>query len=261
MLAHETIGGGGARRALFLHGILGSGANLRTIARRFVAACPGWDALLVDLRGHGGSPKSGAEPTLAAAARDVAELAPMAAIVGHSFGAKVALAAAAETTGVSHVVMIDSPPGAREPQRSGDSALAVIEMLRSLPSRFASKADFVAAVKARGHSQTLAQWLAMSTEPDDGGVRLLFDLDEIETLVLDHFRQDLWPLVERIPAAVHFVIGDRSSSWSREERERAQALAARDGRITVDVLPTDHWVHVEDPDGLLRALTAHIGEC
>ena len=37
------------RWMLFLHGILGSGANWRTVARKIVAARPQWGAVLVDL--------------------------------------------------------------------------------------------------------------------------------------------------------------------------------------------------------------------
>src|SRR5262245_2654909 len=78
---------------IFLHGILGRGNNLRTIARRFVEARPDWTAWLVDLRGHGRSPKALPNPSLEAAARDVVDLAaqaaqPVRAIVGHSFGGK-----------------------------------------------------------------------------------------------------------------------------------------------------------------------------
>ena len=259
-LAFDAIEQPGAqRRAVFLHGILGSGPNLRTIARRFVEARPGWDAWLVDLRGHGASPKGSPGPSLAAAAKDVVDLAahsavPSGALIGHSFGGKVALAAVGSMRGPEHVVMIDSPPGAREPQTGGDSALSVIEMLESLPGPFATKGAFVDAVLAKGRGKTLAQWLAMSTEAVPGGTRFALDLQEIRGLIMDYFAQDLWPVVESTKAGVHFVIGDRSSSWSAEERARAAAVAAGDPRVTVDVLPTDHWVHAEDPDGLLRIL-------
>lgn len=267
-LAFDAIERPGAhRRALFLHGILGSGPNLRTLARRFVEARPGWDAWLVDLRGHGASPKGSPGPSLAAAAQDVADLAsrgavPVAALIGHSFGGKVALAAVARMPGghtLEHVVTLDSPPGAREPQTGGDSALSVLEMLEGLRGPFASKSEFVDAVRAKGRGKTIAQWLAMSTEPVEGGVRFALDLQEIRALVTDYFAQDLWPVVESSRAGMHFVVGDRSSAWSAEERARAAALAARDPRVTVDVLPTDHWVHAEDPEGLMRILLDRIG--
>src|SRR5690606_41911913 len=70
LLAHEFVAspaGGGAREGagegarenprwmLFLHGILGRRSNWRSFSRRWVAARPGWGAVLVDLRGHGDS--------------------------------------------------------------------------------------------------------------------------------------------------------------------------------------------------------------
>jgi esterase len=261
-LHHDTIAGAvpARRRAIFVHGILGTGANLRTVARRFVDARPGWDAWTADLRGHGRSPKSQPDPSLAAAARDLAALAsssdvPVALLAGHSFGGKVALAAAPGVASLERVVTIDSPPGRREPARDEDSALAVIAALRELPPSFPSRSELVPAVRAKGFSETLAQWLAMSTEIRDGAIRFVYDLDEIEALVLDYFAADLWPLVESTALPVHFVIGERSSSWSAEERARAGGLAPR---VTVDGLPTSHWVHAEDPDGLVRVLLSRV---
>ena len=264
-LAHQHVTGatlaGPRRRAVFLHGILGHGSNLRTLARRFVTARDGWDAWTVDLRGHAASHKGSPDPTLAAAAHDVVESCaasdvPVALLVGHSFGGKVALAAAREEPGaLTHVVTLDSPPGARPPERGGDSALAVIEMLRGLPDAFSSRDDFVKAVIAQGHTPVLASWLAMSTVHQDGQATFALDLREIEALILDYFAADLWPFVATTALPVHFVVGERSSSWSPAELERARALAPR---VTVDTLPAGHWVHAEDPDGVVRALLEHI---
>src|SRR4051812_274891 len=99
-LAFDRIDGPRPERTmLFLHGILGRGNNLRTIARRFIEQRPDWSAWLVDLRGHGRSPKGTPGSSVEAAARDVLNLAtraapPVRAIAGHSFGGKVALEAA-----------------------------------------------------------------------------------------------------------------------------------------------------------------------
>ncbi|TMA56549.1 MAG: alpha/beta fold hydrolase [Deltaproteobacteria bacterium] len=119
-LAFERIEGPRPLKTIaFLHGILGSGGNLRTIARRFVAARPRWTAWLVDLRGHGRSPKGTPDPSLEAAARDVLDLAtraapPLAAMAGHSFGGKVALEALRIANGsLEHVLAIDSMPSRR----------------------------------------------------------------------------------------------------------------------------------------------------
>jgi pimeloyl-ACP methyl ester carboxylesterase len=263
-LAFDRIAGARADRTVaFLHGILGRGNNLRTVARRFVEARPEWTALLVDLRGHGQSPKGSSAPSLEAAARDVAKLAaraeqPIRALVGHSFGGKVALEAArsGEVPSLEHVVVIDSAPGTREPIRGDDSALDVIDMLESLPLAFASKSDFIEAVVAKGRMREFAQWLAQSVERENDQVRFSLDLAEIRSLILDYFARDLWPVVEEPPGAisVHLVIGDRSDSYSAADRARAARIAASNPRVSVDVLPAGHWVHVDDADGLLSVL-------
>ncbi len=267
MLAFERIDGTAPteRIALFLHGILGRGSNLRTLAKGLVAARPTWAALLLDLRGHGASPKSQEGPSLAAAASDVLEVIdgtrePVTMLVGHSFGGKVALEALRQRSGdLAHVMTIDSPPAAREPERDADAAITVIEMLRTLPSSFPSRAAFADAVRAKGKTSVLAQWLAMSTELHDGKVRFALDLDEIDALIADYFATDLWPVVEAPPCAIHFVVGERSTAWSPTDLARARSLAARDARVTVTTLPTGHWVHAEDPEGLLRVLVERSG--
>jgi pimeloyl-ACP methyl ester carboxylesterase len=260
------------RRAFFLHGLLGQGGNLRTLARRFLEARPGWDAWLIDLRGHGRSPKSTPEPSLHAAAADVLQLGarslPVAALIGHSLGGKVALAAAQQGLGgvgalpaLSHVVTIDSNPGIRELPATGDSAPAVLNMLAALPPRFETRAAFVAAVAARGHSHALGQWLAMSTEPaPGGGVRFALDLAELAALLRSYLASDLWPVVAAPPASlhVHLVIGERSTAYSAADRARARELSAGSSHISADFLPTDHYVHVEDLEGLLQVLWARI---
>lgn len=258
------------RRVLFLHGILGSGANLRTIARRFLASRPRWDAWLVDLRGHGDSPKSTPNPSLDAAAADVRELVarslPVGAVVGHSFGGKVALALLRDGRSLSphaHVVTLDSNPGTRQAPRNGDSALAVIELLDSLPKTFASRAAFIDAVAARGMSRGLAQWLGMSVTSDpEGGVRFGLDLNELRGLLHSYFAADLWDVVESPPGDVnvHIVIGAKSDSYSQKDRERMGAIAATQPKTTVDLLPTGHWVHAEDPDGVVRLLLDRIAD-
>jgi pimeloyl-ACP methyl ester carboxylesterase len=247
---------------LFLHGILGSGQNLRTVARRLVDARPELSAWLVDLRGHGRSPKRTPGPSIDACAADVAALASSAsvtAVVGHSFGGKVALACT-EKMALDDVVMIDSVPGTREPLREGDSALAVLATIASFDPIYPTKAAFIRAV-AEKHGRGIAQWLALSTEETEGGVRFALDRTEIEALLADYFARDMWPLVEHPVGHVRIdlVIGERSISYSPEDRVRARTVASMQPRVSVDVLPADHWVHVDDPDGLHRVLMTRIG--
>jgi pimeloyl-ACP methyl ester carboxylesterase len=151
-------------------------------------------------------------------------------------------------------------PGAREPIRGTDSAIAVLDILQSLPPVFASITEFSRTVEAAGFARELAQWLAGSLDREGNQVRFALDLAEIRSLLLDYFARDLWPVVEHPPGElrVHLVIGDRSDSYSTSDRDRANRAAASNPHVTVDVLPAGHWVHVDDPEGLLRALTKQL---
>src|SRR5215467_10611609 len=208
-LAFDRIDGPRPERTIaFLHGILGRGNNLRTMAIRFVEGRPQWTAWLVDLRGHGRSSKGTPDPSLEAAARDVLNLAagagpPLLAIVGHSFGGKVALEASriGAVSSLEHVVVIDSAPGMREPLRGDDSALTVIDVIESLPRTLPGKSDFVEALVARGITRAVAQWLAQSLHKEGDHVRFGLDLQEIRRLIIDYFARDLWPVVEHPPGS------------------------------------------------------------
>jgi pimeloyl-ACP methyl ester carboxylesterase len=277
-LYYEAIPGpvAATRRAIFLHGLLGRGSNLRTLARRFLQTRPGWDAWLVDLRGHGASPKGGADPSLAAAADDVLALCrdglPIGALIGHSFGGKVALQMAPGVSGrvaadahsgkpFLHVVTLDSNPGTRVTMEGPDSALSVIELLEKLPATFASRAAFIDELVRHRRSRALAQWLAMSTETGpDGSVHFALALPELRALLYSYLAADLWPLVEAPPEPlrVHLVIGARSRSYAEADRNRARAAAAASPHVSVDFLDTDHWVHSEDLEGLLRILDQRV---
>lgn len=246
------------RYIVFLHGILGQGNNWRGIARQLVKERPTWGAVLVDLRAHGDSRHLAPPDSLDAAADDVARLwrtLPIGAVLGHSFGGKVAVALL-ERVEVPALFVVDSQPGARPDRRGSEGTMAVVRMLADLPGRFESRDAFIAHVNAAGYGNTLARWLAMSLDRlEGGGFRFGLDVPRIEALLDDYFARDLFPLLDPPPTGtdVHLVIGGRSSVWSLEEREKARALAARHPEaVHVHVLErADHWVHVDDPEGLL----------
>src|SRR5258706_5354416 len=173
-LHHERIARNGASRWLALtHGILGSGANWRGIARKLVQRRPEWGVVLVDLRQHGQSERGEPPHDLAACAADMRalldELGDIDAIGGHSFGGKVMLA----TRGLApprlrQTWILDASPSAR-PDRATDqtdTALRLVALMERLPRTWAKRDDFVAAIVADGHARALAQWLAMNVVPD-----------------------------------------------------------------------------------------------
>lgn len=261
LYSERIEGAAGARVVLFLHGILGSGGNLRTAAKRLVEARPDLSAWLVDLRGHGRSPKGTPGASIDACADDLVALTRgtvLAGIAGHSFGGKVALALATKRD-VGDVVSIDSVPGTRAPLRGGDTPLAVLDTVEALPPVLPTKSAFIRAVSEK-HGSAIGQWLALSTEAVEGGVRFALDGAEIRALLADYFARDDWPVVATPPPGtrIHLVIGERSISYTAEDRAQAERIAQREPRVTVHRLPADHWVHVDDPEGLHRVLTTQI---
>jgi pimeloyl-ACP methyl ester carboxylesterase len=253
------------RWLVFLHGILGRGNNWRGIARKLVAAHPAWGAALVDLRAHGDSRHLPPPDDLGTAADDVARLVaslpgPLGGILGHSFGGKVALATLGRVR-VPLLFVIDSLPGARPDHRGSEGTVKIARMLAELPERFASRDAFIAYVRERGVDPAVADWLATNLERrEDGTARFALELPRIRALLDDYFATDLWPAIDPPPAETraHLVIGGRSPVFLAEDRARAASLAQRHpDRVRVHVLErADHWVHVDDPAGLLGLLDA-----
>jgi pimeloyl-ACP methyl ester carboxylesterase len=256
---------------LVLHGLLGRGVNLRTLARHFLEARPGWQAVLVDLRAHGDSQEEDGQPdTLETATGDVAELCaglavPARAVVGHSLGGKVALGLPALHAGLEHVLALDSTPGARPDAHGSEAILTVMELLERLRGPWTSRDDFVRAVQEAGQTRFLGQWLAMNLEARGTTFHLRLKLHRVRALFDSFLQADLWPALEeaaRSPGEgvrFHLVIGTRSLVFDAKERVRALQLeSASKGRVTVDLLDTGHWVHVDDPKGTLRVLLERV---
>lgn len=268
-LAHALVAAPGATPArwmLFLHGIFGSGANWRTFARRFVAARPHWGAVLVDLRMHGASLDLPPPHTIAAAAHDLDGVAavlpgPVAGILGHSFGGKVAMEyVLRHAARLEQAWILDSMPGPRPDARGSETTTGVLSLLERMGTHFPTREAFVAGVEQGGFSREIANWLAMNLRPTGTDYVFKLDLAAIRALLDDYFARDLWTVFEQPPGAVqlHVVIGGRSPVFDAHDRARmAHAALASGGRVVVHTLANaGHWVHVDDPEGLFAALVS-----
>jgi esterase len=275
-LHHERLVAQGAspRRWLaFTHGIYGSGANWRSVARKVIRRRPAWGAVLIDLRGHGRS-EVGAPPyTLAACADDLAaclaELAaagtPVDVVSGHSFGGKVALALRAGGARLAQTWVLDSTPSARPGawDAADNPVRDLWQAMRELPRAWPHRDDFVEAMVARGHDEPTVRWLAMNLEPSAGGageVVLRLDLDAVAAMLHDYYVHDLWPAVEDpdLAGEVRMVIAARSGALSPADRARlADEPAARRVHTHV-VADAAHWLHVDAPDAVVELFAEHL---
>lgn len=266
ILSHTRVSADDAdpeRWLLLLHGIYGSGRNWHTLMRRLVGERPEWGAVLVDLRLHGGS--VGFEPphTLDSAAGDVDALVDeldlhAAAVLGHSFGGKVALVyTGRHAQELRQTWVIDSTLEVREP--SG-SAWRIIEAVRSLPEEFGSRDELVEGLQRHGYPRPLGQWLAMNLERDGDRFRWRLDWEGVEEMLRDYFRTDVWPVVESPPAKVevHIVKATESDAIDEGAIERIQAAGKVAGRTRLHLVEGGHWLNTENPEAVLRLLAEEL---
>lgn len=277
LLAHRRIPGGAREAAAyFLHGIFGAGRNWTTVARRTVGARPEWEAVLVDLRMHGASRGFPPPHTVEACAADVLRLAgglerPADAVVGHSFGGKVALAlarslvrdpaggqggdpgSAAPGRRLHQVWVVDASPSARRVEGSVGKMLGA---LRALPERFGERQEAVRALKARGFSTPVARFMASSLEKDDGGFRWSFDPDALEALFESYMRTDLWDVVSSPPEGVEirFLKASRSEVLPPEECRRLESLEAGGVPVRLHRVEGGHWLNADAPEAVVDLL-------
>ncbi len=286
-LAHEVVAVEGPHTgtAVFLHGILGSGQNLRTFARKVARGAPGARCVLVDLRCHGNSPTvgaPGAPATVADCADDVARLlvddlglggegAPP-LLVGHSFGGKVALTLLRHPSlsPPKQCWVLDSQPGLvpiKGPHgatpRNPNSVEAIIDTLAGLAPPFATKEDLMAQMEAAGIEVGVRHWMTTNVRrtADGQGLEWKFDISVIPHLFEDYCGRDMWDALGHGAAAaeLHLVRATRNSFWARDEtqaRLAAQQAANPDGLIVHDV-DAGHWLHAEKPQELYAIMRDH----
>jgi pimeloyl-ACP methyl ester carboxylesterase len=249
------------RTIVMLHGLFGRGRNWLGIARALVDERPDYQAWLVDLPHHGESGPGAHGDTVAGLARDVRDW--MAAgrvaadaILGHSYGGKVALAiAAAAPRAPLQVWAIDSTPEVKPP--SG-SAWEMLRVVRGLPARFASRDEAVEAIVAGGFPVAVGRWMATNLVREGEMFTWRLDFDAMERLLMDFFATDLWAAIERPGPAqtIHILKASRSSAISPAAAARIAAAAA--DRVHLHEREGGHWIHAESPDVVTALLAAHL---
>jgi pimeloyl-ACP methyl ester carboxylesterase len=250
-----------------LHGIYGRGRNWQAVARAVANQRPEYACWLVDLPYHGDSPGGAHGDTVAGLAEDLndlfkAESLTPGAILGHSYGGKVALAFAARPRDTPlQVWVIDSTPEVKSP--SG-TAWAMLELVRRLPTRFATREEAIDGLTKGGYAPGVAQWMASNLvrEGDapagSGSFVWKLDFDAMERLLRDFFRTDLWAVVEsptdRID--VHFLKASESSAISPEGVKRIEAVVG--DRVHLHHRQGGHWIHAESPQVVTELLVEHL---
>lgn len=266
-LAHETLGANGKTGGptlYILHGFLGSGRNWTSFARRLVDLRSDWRAVLVDLRLHGESQDVDGPHSIAAAAGDLVHLVDAlgpdepTALLGHSFGGKVALAATRMMAPAPvQTWIIDSTPAAGGEGSGADRLLARLE---ASPPSFPDREAAVTWITEGGFDEMTARWVATNLEHRGDDWTWGLDPDALRELLTDFATTDLWEVVESPPsdASIHFVRATRGSILAADDAERIHRLATTGQPVALHELEGGHWLHTDNPDGLLDLVAGHL---
>jgi pimeloyl-ACP methyl ester carboxylesterase len=230
---HVRDWGGEGTPLVLLHGLASNARIWDGVAPRLVAA--GLRAAAVDLRGHGGSEQPDHGYDFATVCRDLeAALAALGVerpvLVGHSWGANVALQYAAERAGaVAGLVLVD---GALRGVAERPGTTRELARQRLAPPRFAVPLeDWLAragrfGAAASGRDGWVRDYLRAGVEVDDRGVaRARFHFDnhmQVVDALYDQRPAALYPLVG-CPVLL-CPAGDDPSDDKRDAVERALRL-------------------------------------
>lgn len=252
-----------AKWLYLLHGIYGTGRNWGSLARRLVDDRTEWGVVLVDLRLHGGSMDFEPPHTVQACAEDVLRLEealgrPATAILGHSFGGKVALLRGGRLDPPAPQIWV-----ADSTLRTGDpsgTAWRVIEVIRGLPNRFESREQLVEGMVAAGYDRGVGQWLGMNLEREGEQFTWKLDWDAIEQMLRDYFHTDVWPVIEKPPTGteLHLIRALRSDSIDEGSAEKIRSAGRQTGRVHLHEVQAGHWLNVDNPEAVLDLLETHL---
>nr|XP_010943783.1 protein ABHD11 [Elaeis guineensis] len=271
--------------AFVLHGLLGSGRNWKSFSRNLALELQKrssvWRMVLVDLRNHGRSAGiKGLDPPhdMGNAARDLANLVKFRewawpeVIVGHSMGGKVALEFVASCArgdyGESAVLpkqlwVLDSVPGEVKSDASDGEVEKVLHTLKSLPSSLPSRQWVVDHMLSLGFSKSLSEWIGSNLKKEGEHATWTFNLQAAIDMFNSYRETSYWSLLEHPPKGLEIAIvqAENSDRWQGDVLQKLEGLCrkgetAGGGKVSLHVLPkSGHWVHVDNPKGLLEIMT------
>ena len=253
--SHDTVElvgqpyGRGGETILILHGLLGSGRNWTSIAKRLAER---YKVITLDLRNHGGSPwaEAMAYPVMAADVRAYIEknaIGPS-TVIGHSMGGKTAMRLALDAPSlVERLVVVDIAPVDYD-----HSTGEYVEALRRLDlSGLNSRNDVDARLAADVDEAGIRAFLLQNLLRGDDGFTWRANLDALASAMPDLMA---FPTREhdgyRGPAL--FLAGAESPYVRSAHRPAIDRLFAKaDMRVIADA---GHWVHAEQPTAFLAHL-------
>jgi pimeloyl-ACP methyl ester carboxylesterase len=175
--------------------------------------------------------------------------------------------------------VVDSLPGTNVGARetaAPDSVWRVLQIVRQLPTPLPGRRAVRDTFLAAGLPDKLATWMASNVVSEaspasspSSASRWAFDPLVAADLYASHMSTDVWPLLLRGPPPgvdIDLIMASRSGRWKEAEAierlaqvgegQRARDNVAHDdgaaaGRVRLHTVAGGHWLHVDNPGGLL----------
>lgn len=242
---------------IFLPGIMGNKKNLEHFVKKLLEKLPETSALIFDLRNHGESSKHCEPFTVEACAKDVAEaikvleLKPK-AVIGHSFGGKVALLVASMLK-LSQVWLLDCPLGkiTAKPLNKSLNVLEILEKLDKVSWPLNARNELVIKLQDLGVSREIALWMTTNLRQEHDGLYLNFYPKDMKKMLLDFLDLDLWPKAQSLSehTQIHLVKAEHGERLDPVDQQKFEALI-KCGKFHI-LKDSGHFVHADNPAGLL----------
>lgn len=249
----EIFGPSHGEKLVFLHGLLGSGANWRRITKRFQDK---YQILVYDQRGHGKSfqPLTGYSPL--DYATDLQKILDELAwekvyLVGHSMGGRNAMQFASLFPHRTIKLVIEDIG----PDHNVEAREKIERLLALVPTPFATRQQakdfllekFPQLLRGNSQAMTLANYFYSNiVEKAEGVVDWRFSKEGVLASLHEGRSRDYWQLWESISTPTLLIRGEKSDELSPEVyREMLQRNAHCQG---VEIKNSGHWVHFDEPD-------------
>lgn len=238
----------------------------------------------MDLRNHGRSADMEGlihPHNMVNAAKDVADLVKSQGwvwpdvVLGHSLGGKVALQFARSCAQGDYgdsvqlpkqLWVLDSVPGKVSSENSDGEVEKVLQTLQHLPASIPSRKWLVDHMIKLGFSKSLSDWIGSNLKKSGEIETWAFNLEGAVQMFDSYRDTDYWPLLEHPPKGTEIAIirAEMSDRWEPDVVKRLDALSNRtfcesEGKFSTHILPNSgHWVHVDNPKGLIDIIAPKI---
>ncbi|PON78033.1 Alpha/beta hydrolase fold [Parasponia andersonii] len=161
--------------------------------------------------------------------------------------------------------VLDSFLGVKEPEDE-EEVENVLRTLRSVPPTVPSRKWLVNHLLGLGFSKSLSEWIGSNLKKSGDHMTWAFNLDGAAEMLKSYREKSYWPLLEHPPKGmeIDIVRAEESDRWDPATIQRLESLATlergpSEGNVTAHLLPkSGHWVHVDNPKGLLEIMAPKI---